>query len=411
MPKVRTIYNNDAGFVGPTPATGSHADVGDADALRELFRLQTFNFNWDLPLEDITQMGILAPIERVALDTPTVNVDISYLVTDMFNEVSLGFDVNAGASALSAILDKSEDDKNYFRFIAPEGQDAIGEAPANAACVGFGNGFISNYSFEAAVGGFPTATVSVEAINMVGYLDCVSESVPAVDPADGTRDPGGQSFSLPSPQGNTLINGPVGSGQPSIIKPGDITFTIAETGPDANNDGLVQNLADICAQSVNVSFDLSREEIQCLGSRFASSREPQFPVTVQFQIESLLNDITAGDLSQLLCSENVYDVAINLNKADCEGGNPQLFAQYQLKNAKLRSQDFSSSIGPNHTVTHTWEGQISAEGDTTNGLFMSGVTAYGTGTGGGGNSDYQDDPGRPLYLRSNLAVQCPVVVP
>lgn len=345
-------------FAGPTPSTGAHAD----SAINQLQRLQTINYDFNIPRENIVVMGQLAAIDRINNESPTVTVDFSYLVTDMANENKLGFSVNSGVSALSNILQKIADDKNYFILVVGEGEDAVGQSGATGAVVGIGNGFISSYSTEGSVGGFPTATVNIEALNIRGYASGISGVIPAVNPQDGSAITG-YTFSIP-----TAVSG--GSTQATAIKPGDITVTVE------NGAGLfVGNVSSLPIQSYNISFDLSRETIQKLGTKYAFSKEIQFPVDVTVSIEALMSDVEAGNLADVLCSKAGYDVTVSLRQPVCTGVG-SIAAQYEVRNAKLDSQNWSTSIGPSQTVSFNWTAQISASGDLINGLFMSGITGY-----------------------------------
>lgn len=358
----RIIYNNDAVFVGPTPSTGPHP----VSSMKQLHRLDTFNFSLSRALEDVTVFGQLAPIDRVQLESPDVSVDFSYYVTDMQNELSLGFTINSGTSALSSILSGADDEKNYFRFVAPEGADAVGLSGADGAVVGIGNGYLASYSTEGSVGEFPKVNVTVDALNLAFYEDGVAQPIPAIDPVDGLAIVG-QNFTIP-----TITAGE--NGQPTVLRPGDIELDISAVNI------LGQDSSELCIQSYNISFDLSREDIECLGSRYARSKEITFPVTVTMTIEALMNDIVEGNLADLLCEDNTYDLAVNLKENDCSGDGA-IFARTELKNARLTTEDFAAAVGSNHTVSISFEGQIGGSGDLNNGVFFYGVTGYD----GGGN--------------------------
>lgn len=361
MSRVRTIYNNLALLAGPSPSTGSHAA-----GVKQLERIQSLNWGFTIPQTDVNVYGKLSRIGRTSLESPTVNLDFSYLVTDMANEKKLGFSINKGTSALSDILAKIGDDRNYFVFVAEEGQDAVGKGGADGAVIGIGNGFISSYKAQGAVGGFPTASITVEALNICGYADGVSEGIPAVNPADGVQITG-QTFTIGT------ITAPI-TGQSIALKPGDITVDINARA------GLLEDLSSIPLQSYNLSFDLSRENIQRLGTKFSYSREIKFPVEVKVSMDALAGNVYTGCLSDVLCDQSGYDITITLRQPSCVGSG-SVAAQYKVKNAILGDGNWTSSIGPNQTVTFNWSTQIGASGDTTDGLFLSGFTGYNSGTG------------------------------
>ena len=211
MARNRIIYQSLALYAGPTPSTGAHS----TGAIKQIQRVIDANISVDRPTEDINVFGILATKDKITNESPTVSLDFSYYVTDALNEQYIGMTTNSGISCLSSILSKITDDKNYFLAIADEGTDAVGASAADLAVIGVGNGYISSYSTEAAVGGFPTVSVSVEGINIRGYTDGVAENVPAIDPTTGLDV--AQNFTLPDPIGDH------GSGQATAIQRGDIS--------------------------------------------------------------------------------------------------------------------------------------------------------------------------------------------
>lgn len=136
MPRTRVIYQNEALYVGPSPATSGHykfvtgnnavnvptqklnqldplsvrtVNSGNTTAsasllqmtsgllpnLTNLDRIQSINYNFNISRKDVNQFGNLAAIDRVIIDQPTVSLDFSYLQNSFNNEEELGFDVKA----------------------------------------------------------------------------------------------------------------------------------------------------------------------------------------------------------------------------------------------------------------------------------------------------------------------------
>lgn len=355
----RVISPAKALFVGPTPATGVHT----TGTIKQLRRIQSLEYSFNIARQDVSQYGQLAPIDRVSLEPPTVTLSSSYLVTDVINERSLGLTTNSGVSVLSGILAGTQDEKNYFVLTVAEGSDANGSAAGAGSVIGIGNGFLNNYSIEASVGGFPTVSFSVEGLNMEGYADPSGEFLPAVNPQNGVQITG-QTFTLPAATANA------GSGQPSALRPGDISLNIGGTGSAKFVD-----LSGISVQSFNCGFDLAREDIQALGFKYARSKEIQFPINVNFSVDILAGDLNPGSIGDLLCAEDNNDFIITMRQPDC-AGTGAVALQLNINNCKLESQNWSSSIGPAETVSISWIAQIGGSQDLSNGLFMSGVTSY-----------------------------------
>jgi len=405
MSRNRVIYQSEALYAGPAPATGFQflggdgskiADVTGTTAVNQLQRVQNINYSFNINRQDINQFGELAAIDRVILDSPTVSLDFSYLLANFGNEKVLGFSPLDGTlSCMSGILNKISDSRNYYVKTVSEGQDAVGETRnANDEVIAIGNGFLTSYSTDGSVGGLPSVSCNVEALNMAfeaGTGDNGGFQSPAVDPENGTRLD--QKYRLPQATGDFGT----GTMNISVLRPGDITMTFRQR--NAENEGSEADATDAYSaigasigasdaklQSYSFSFDLSREPIQKLGSRFAFSREISFPVTVGCSVDALVSDITTGALNSVINTDDAYDITVQLKEPN---DSSKVVSMYKLKNAKLDSQSFSSSIGDNKSVTLDFSAQIGGPGQTTLGFFMSGnsvgldqISTYDTNDGG-----------------------------
>jgi len=381
MPRNRIIYQSEAVYAGPSPATGFHfgtftPGIGGStndllnpnNLVNQLQRVQTANYSFNVARTDVNQFGQLAAIDRVILTSPTVSLDFSYILAGLTNEADLGFTVVSGnsdsnISAISGFLNATQDERNYFIRTVPEGNDAVGfsdVSSGNNGVIGIGNGFISSYSTEASVGNFPTASINVEGLNMNFQRGLSGNFVPAVNTIDGT--PIRNFYTLPAAVQNTAI----GSGNAiSALRPGDITLDIqAQTGV-GGVDTTVMNI-----QSYNLSFDLARTPIERLGNRFAFSRPIDFPLTVNLSVDAQVTDMVTGNLANLVNDDSLrYSPSVTIKSPSDKN---LVMAKFALRGAKLVSQEYSSDIGSNKTVTLTWETQVGGPQDTANGLFMNG---------------------------------------
>ena len=363
MARSRTISQSLALLVGLNSAvvTGDHGSN-----LGTLFGLQSLNWSQTIPRQDVPVYGKFAPIAREIVESPEVTLDFSYNLSDLDNELLLGLNYD-GAAALTKLLNRTEDEKNYFILVAPEGSDAVGLGGSSAGINvwGIGNGFLNSYSIEGAVGGFPTASVQIQGLNLRSYTGGNNQEIPAINPTTGLEIAGAY-FTIP-----TVPDQTVGYGKVAVIKPGDITLDLSSAG------GLFNDYTNsICVQSFQVNFDLSRTPQNCLGSKFAVTRDIQFPVNVNFQVEMLTKDMTTGSLAQYLCSTGIKNATIYMKNAICGTGTPQTtLIQIDLRNITLESQAWSTSVGSEpQTLTTNWIAQIGGSGDSANGLFLSGLT-------------------------------------
>lgn len=355
MPRKRIIYQSEALFVGPTGAASP----------TQLNRVQSANYSFDITRQDINQFGQLGAIDRIIVEQPTVSLDFSYYANNGFNETSMGFVLSTTKGALADILSGGKDIQNYYILVSPEGTDANIDTTVSidqGKTIGIGNAGLTSYSIEASVGGFPTVSVNAEALNMKFY-PATTGFVPTVNPLDGSPD-ASTAFAIPTPT--------TGLGF-TALRPGDISLSIS---------GLGFNAADLKIQSFSLSTDIGREAIEKLGSKYAFSREISFPVTVTASVEAVVGDIGGTDnlgnaLTDIVCNDaNSWDLQFTLGQPteDCATNTPQIKAmRYTLKGAKLDSQEVSSAIGDNKSVTLGFSAQIAGPSDTNKGLFIEGV--------------------------------------
>jgi hypothetical protein len=387
MPRNRVIYQSEALFNTKDTVDVSASTPPQTGALfiNQFSRVQSCNYNFNIARRDVNQFGNLAAIDRIILEQPTVGVDFTYLLTDMANEKNLGFSViEAGItgivnitsavatqSCLSGILTSGfVNTKNYFIRTVTEGNDASAFATDTAAnqtvgsTIGLGNGFLTNYSINAAVGDFPTASVSLECLNM-NFSNGNSGVAPGVTTAGNIA---GGNFVLPQATGNP--NGENALGKVSALRHGDISFSLVKTegqaygGTDLTTSAAIQNFS--------ISMGLNRTPLQKIGSRYAYSREIDFPVTVTLSVTALVQDLTTGNLVDLVNTDGLYDAVITL--AAPAIANTDLIASegvgYVMKRLNLDSQDFSSSIGANKQVTLNFSTQVGSPQQNDRGLFM-----------------------------------------
>ena len=396
MARNRIIYQSEGLYTGPTSGT-SHTEVldnskgvatlQDAGAPTrngatplQLHRIQSINYGFDIPRQDVNQFGQLARIDQVILEQPTVDLDFTYYTETGFNDRQLGFHVggrNTLGHFISGEIGKVDSlitvpGSNFYIRTSKEGDDLNrGTDLATDDIIGIGNAFITNWSTEASVGSFPTTSVTAEGLNMRFYTEGAgtvgansNAHVPAVKPTDGANIT--SNFKLPAASEET------DAAMPTALKPGSIHFA----GDILDDEKLWRGLkaSDLKIQSFSISADMSRENLEKLGSRFAYSKELEFPLSVTLTMEAICGSAFADNLATIVGgTDNVYGVTIAIKDSpsavysDTDG--TQAIA-YKLKGLKTDSLSFSSAIGDNKSVSLTATAQIGAGDDTTNGLFI-----------------------------------------
>ena len=372
MPRNRVIYQSEALYVSKninSTTSGEHA---------QLKRVQSANYNFSIERQDVNQFGQLARIDALVLQSPTVALDFTYYPTDGYNEKALGFYVRTGAAQSDANFASGHmagsSGQNFYIITTDEGSDLNTQtsefALSGKSAIAIGNGFLSNYTFNASVGNLPTASVSIEGLNVKSstILGSGSGSVgnfvlsPAINAISGSEL--GLTGRLVTPTEATGSNGTTGI---SALRPGDITITFGTyTGTGATP---VANLEAMNVQSVSIAIPLSRTPIERLGSKFAFARVVDFPIVSTMNVNAVLSETQARSLATMLDDTSKRDITLNIKKPGITGVNAMVFS---FKGSQLQSESFSSSIGANKTVDLVFQTQVGGPTDTTNGIYLSG---------------------------------------
>jgi len=364
--RTRVIFQNPNLFVGPAALSGSTATgalytSGNSgnNLIAQISRVQNATLNVSLNRQDVNQFGQLNRIDALMINPPTISLDFSYYSTNGYNEYLLGMNAKGG-SLLSGIQTKVSDSKNYFLAVSPQGIDDIGYAGTDRDVYAIGNGFISNYTFNAAVGQLPTASVTVDALNIESYTTSSGNQTPAVNTETSQRI---TDWTFQLPVGNSIT----GNGIVSALRPGDISLSFpSAAGFLSSLSG--DNRAHI--QSVSLSVPISREVLNELGSFYGYSREIQFPVNASMSIRGLATNALPTGFSSLLCNDQFFDLALTVRQPSC-GGTGNAAVVYKFNQAKVTNWSNGYSIGGNSTLDLTLTSQL-AGANSLNGITLSG---------------------------------------
>jgi len=374
MARTRVIYQSEALFVddGTLVPTATYPSGN----IRQLHRVQSANYGFTVNRQDVNQFGNLARIDQISIEAPVVNLDFSYYLTTGNNESSLGFTVgtaNTTNSFISGLIDGNVNvnnigiisGRNFHILTVAEGNDANNSLPAiysgstNIRTISIGNAQITNYSVEAAVGGIPTVSVTAEGINL-NVISGSSGASPGINLESGTTAPG-ITFVLPPP-----VSGSVGV---SALRPGDVTVIVADgivAELPTGVEGAPANNTAAHIQNFSIELPIGRTTLDRLGSRFGFSKVIDFPVEVTVNMSAVVADLkTSGAISTLLDADTTKSLAFAFK---LPGSNDRIV--YEVRGAKLVSENFSSAIGDNKSVDLVFTTQVGSPQDTTNGVFV-----------------------------------------
>jgi len=372
-PRTRLIFQNLNLYVGPAALSGQSAtgamfatqganqpaNTGN-NLIAELANIQSASVNVGINRTDLNVFGQLNRVGQIIIAPPTISLDFSYNLTDGYNEQMMGFNTNGG-SFISGILTKVSDSKNYFLSISQQGVDDDAVANPNQRDVlAVGNAFVSNYNVNVAVGQVATASVTVDALNVVAYTGSSGLQTPAVNPQNSQRI---STWNFQLPQGQVLS----GANNVYALRPGDVQLSFPTAA------GFLVPLSGqntVQVQSVGLSVPISREVLNALGSPFGYSREIQFPVNATLNIRALQTELQPNSFTDLYCSDQAYNFAMTLRQPSC-AGTGLVGIQYGFNQAKVTSMNFGNTIGGDSTVDITVSAQL-AGATSLNGITMSG---------------------------------------
>ena len=383
--------------------------------IKQLKRIQTANYGFTINRQDINQFGHASRLDSVIIESPTVNLDFSYYLLDGYNERMLEFVTNGVTNTLSGALTPElyQAGNNFFILTTPEARDAVkGDVNLNAevnwenkpqeqakSVVSLGNGYVTDYSVDIAVGSIPTANVTVEGMNIRADWGTTGNDLPAVDMKDGSKissawATGADGYSIKGesrgaegctglyslPPADKFFSG---CGDVAALRPGDVVLdlgnkSLISESVSGNANRPVVGSAHV--QSVNISLPLSRTPLQRLGSTFGFSKAIDLPLSVSFSASALVSELKEGNMLDLLCDCEEFDVGVTIYNPECndcgvKSDDANIAMRYVLKGARLESENFSSTIGDNKTVDLVFSTQVGSSDDARNGLYISGSEA------------------------------------
>ena len=402
------------GYLEWTGATGLLSTGHNRALFEPIERVQSANFNFTINRQDINEFGKLARIDSIVMESPTVGLDFNYYVTDGGNERKMGFNIPttiltdknkaagrptatsyastgdgciSGFSALSGLIEDTQGN-NYFIVTSKEGVDVQGDTvdagTSNYDLISIGNGFISDYTLEAAVGAVPTASVTVEAFNIKvddrisGAKNLGSSTqiqIPGVDDTAGDKVANYFTFDA-----GTISSTGAEPGLITALRPGDLTLTILDPKGGATWGTNYQGFATLSGagkahiQSFTLGVPMSRTVLGRLGNTFGYARVIDLPMNIDVSISAIVSEFTKNNLFDALAQTNKTNFQLVMKKTNTStGGSGATALTIDVKGARMDSETYSAAIGDNETVDISFSCQIGGSNDQQNGIFMVGT--------------------------------------
>jgi hypothetical protein len=331
----RIIYQSESLFAGKE---------GTPEVLR---RIQSANYSFTVPRQDVSQYGQLGQIERVIVEVPTVNLDFTYNLwgsdggSGKNNEQVLfgttACDTTGSRGIMYNVNSDSDIEKQRYQIcLSNEGTDYFGTGQGSNKAIIIDNGFLSSTSWTGSVGDVPSATVNVESTKM---RMATPDNSPTAAADSATT--------------------------PRVLRPGNVTFTATGSMSNSGASNVIPALGvDVLhVQSFTISMDMPRESISRLGDKFEYARVITFPLQATLSMEAIVSTQAADNLNEIVgtdsgtASDPGYVIDVSCGK---EGTTGVYGMGFRFKDAKVEGHSFSTSIGANKSVTLDFAVQVDA---------------------------------------------------
>ena len=342
----RVIYSSNTVLISTAPAATSHTGLFD---LKLIDRVQTAQASFTTQVKRFKQIGFGDFLLDNFYAPPKISFDLTYYNSDTSNEAALGLNVN-GECIFKNQAVTGKDINIFLLSDVVGGKDFSSLTNFTGSNVfGIGNALITNYSISAGLGNMPTTQLSFEANNIVFDTFTGNNSVPALT-YSGKKTFYPYNFTTGVFNKNNYASDQID--RPVAIRPADIFVVM--TQPQIA--GGVYTAASGKIQNFDIQIPFERKELLGFGNNFAFDRKLMYPVVGTVSFNALFDNLNTGNYSDIFNSDNRNDIDIYLN--DCNNNNQII---YSIKDARLVSEKFNFSIGPDVNFDGSFEFSVSAE--------------------------------------------------
>lgn len=339
-----------------------------------LQRLQDISYSFDYNAQQLREIGSYEYIKdrdhllgaRIPIiSQPVVNLNFSYLLYDAFNEKQIGF--NLGSEGIfsnesplyqAPVFDNdpgavaAKGDVNFF-ILAESGHNRsdivgrTGDQPfQDLDLIGLGNCYLNSYNISASVGNFVNCSLGYACSNMT--LDVFDHNQLPKSPAvSGSGKRSNQAVDLPVEQIQKQVEHPNAEKSILALRPGDLEVVLKNNKLYSQGGfNLIDlNSESVAIQSIDISINIERKDINGLGSNYINDRKMQFPVLCGLSMNVLAQDYAGRRSIEDIFSDDVdFDIELNMYiRETLRLKSPKV--KITIKSAKLNSESHSIDIG------------------------------------------------------------------
>lgn len=353
--------------------TDAPAYKENGSKVSDLIRVQSFDYGFTHESLDVKSIGSdslttreiggQSPIVRA----PNVNCNIEYYFCEGKNEQTAGFYIGQDGSVLKNIINSSTTDDINIMLVASHRDNhedvnlLSNESDFNDYnVVGFGNAFLTNYSYNASVGSIPTSSLAYTAGNLkfdiydqnnrpefpsvkLGTNNTASSEVLSLAPGSITKsDGGGDIFS----EYQSLDT--------SVVRPGDVKIRMEKSSGGRGGADLQYVFAAV--QNISINLPIPRQDIYGMGSNYVFDRKLKLPVIGEVSVDMVLRGYTQDEVDSFLTEADVFDIKIDQPIKSRENEDASGFVNiitFEINRAQLKSQNYTQSIDSEVMVSST----------------------------------------------------------
>ena len=350
----------------------AYVESGSVNPL-SLQRLQDISYSFNYNAQQLREIGSYEYIKdrdfsgsRIPIiSQPIVDLSFSYLLYDAFNEEQIGFHLGpegifSGTSPLynAPVFDNNpgaiaaKGDVNFFILAESDHHrsDIVGRIDSkpfqNLDLIGLGNCYLNSYNISASVGSFVNCSLGYACSNMT--LDVFDhDNLPESPAVSVTGERSSQLVDLPVEQIKNQVEYPNAEKSILALRPGDLELTLRNNkiSSDGGFNLIDLNADGVAVQSIDISINIERKDINGLGSNYINDRKMQFPILCGLSMTVLAQDYAGKKSIEDIFRDDVdFDVELNMYiRETLRLKSPKV--KILIKSAKLNSESHSINIG------------------------------------------------------------------
>jgi len=366
MIRNRIIHQNEAVYVGPAFVSGQSYSTKIST---HLDKVQSISYNFPRSRTDGSVLGKGSSIHRPTNSSPSVEVEVNYILSSFHNENALGFNIAPNGmmsqfpliSGICDETDRTKDKKNLYLAVSKDGTDMLNNSNFNTGDIEnvliFHDCQVQSYSANFVVNQLPEASVSLKGIDSNYFTSGGNLTVPILNKKNLAQASGVEAVSIPS--GSSLAS--------EILIPGNINATIYDAqGSSITTTGFAP-VTNNKIQDINFNFDLNRRGIDLADHEVTFDNLVTYPVVGSASMSFIEHGKQTGSFSSFLNTDSAYSMKVEIkNKA------AQAVMTLDFKDLKIGNINYSNSIGDNKQVDMDFSFEIDPD-STNKGLLLKGT--------------------------------------